>query len=74
MGEYADMEIERWIGDSRWGRQREKRPARIVTCRHCGTKDLRFGQIKGGATVLNNRDGSRHECPLPKHRPRLDCT
>jgi len=72
MGEYADMEVDRWIGGN-WGRPRVKRAPRIVTCRFCGTLDLRFGQAKGGATVLNNRDGTRHECPMPKGRPTLEC-
>lgn len=63
MGEYADREIDRWIGDCSWGRgpRRDRLPAN-PTCKKCGKVALRWRQIKGGEWRLHEKSGTIHDC------------
>lgn len=62
MGDWADSALRHFFRT--WGNKRSgDRPPTVVTCRYCGEKDLRWGNRKGGAWEVRNRDGSRHACP-----------
>jgi hypothetical protein len=70
MGEYADMEIDRWIGDCNWGSRRRVASApRIPKCKCCGHPGAGYN-LRGQLMEANN---TIHRCPMPAGPPRLDC-
>lgn len=68
MGEYADLLIDQmidgWENRDEFFSKKRRGPTR-VTCRHCGERDLRWQNIKGGAWRLHTKDGVRHVCRPP---------
>ena len=61
MGEIADSIID-GILDRHLGQSRKRRRPAIVTCRYCGTRNLRWSNVKGGNWRLKTPDGKLHEC------------
>ena len=66
MGEQTDYIINSMIDG--WGAPHDsgrtaRRPAQRVTCNHCGERNLRWGNVKGGAWRVKTLDGELHVCP-----------